>query len=141
MDRLASPGTGRLIDMRRVAFRLLWFAFALLAAGPLRAATPTPPVDVSDRVAHLRELLASEQGAAILDLLGDPRVRQSIVQEADSTTHGSLPASAGEMMDDVLGGLRTRLWSILTELHEIPDQIAQVVDRTRAQLSAPERLR
>jgi small-conductance mechanosensitive channel len=128
--------------MRLMAFRLLLSAFVLLAAGPLRAAPPTPPAEVPERVAHLRELLASEQGAAILDLLGDPRVRQAIVQDPDSTTHGGSPsATAGEMMDDMLAGLRTRLWNILAELHQIPDQLAQVLDRTRAQLPASERLR
>jgi small-conductance mechanosensitive channel len=128
--------------MRLMAFRLALFAFVLLAAGPLRAAPPTPPAEVPDRVAQLRELLGSEQGAAILDLLGDPRVRQAIMQDPDSTVHGGSPAAtAGEMMDDVLGGLRIRLWNILAELHQIPDQMAQVLDRTRAQLPAPERFR
>ena len=142
MGRSAPPRAGRLIDMRLMAFRLLLSAFVLLAAGPLRAAPPTPPAEVPERVAHLRELLASEQGAAILDLLGDPRVRQAIVQDPDSTTHGGSPsATAGEMMDDMLAGLRTRLWNIPAELHQIPDQLAQVLDRTRAQLPASERLR
>jgi small-conductance mechanosensitive channel len=128
--------------MRLIASRLALFAFVVLAAGSLRAATPTPPADVPERVAHLRELLGSEQGAAILDLLGDPRVRQAIMQDAASTTQGGSPsATAGEMMDDMLGGLRTRLWNILTELHQLPEQVGQVLDRARSQLSAAERLR
>jgi hypothetical protein len=107
--------------MRLMAFRLPLFAFVLLAAGPLRAAPPTPPAEVPERVAHLRQLLASEQGAAILDLLGDPSVRQAIMQDSDSTTHdGSPSATAGEMMDDMLGGLRTRLWNILAECNCSP---------------------
>jgi hypothetical protein len=110
MGRFAPPGAGRLIDMRLIAFRRPLFAFVLLAAGSLRAAPPTPPTGVPERVAHLRELLASEQGAAILDLFGDPRIRQAIVQDSDSTMHGSSPsATAGEMLDDMLGGLRIRL--------------------------------
>ena len=110
MGRFASPRAGRLIDMRLMAFRLPLFAFLLLAAGPLRATPPSPPAEVPERVAHLRELLASEQGAAILDLLGDPRVRQAIMQDPDSTTHsGSRSTTAGDMMDDMLGGVRTRL--------------------------------
>jgi len=123
-------------------FRLTLLAILLLAAGSLRAAPPEPPPDVAERVAHLRELLASEQGAALLDLLGDKRVRQAIVQAADATTRGGASsATAGEMMDDVLGGVRARLWSILAELAQMPDQLAQVLDRTRAQLPASERLR
>src|SRR4029077_13334671 len=125
MVRFASPRAGRLIDMRLMAFRLPMFAFVLLAAfafvllaaGSVRAAPPTPPAEVPERVAHLRELLASEQGAAILDLLGDPRVRQAIMQDPDSTRQGGSPsATAGEMMADMLGGLRIRLWNILADL-------------------------
>jgi small-conductance mechanosensitive channel len=150
MVRFASPRAGRLIDMRLMAFRLPMFAFVplaafafvLLAAGSVRAAPPTPPAEVPERVAHLRELLASEQGAAILDLLGDPRVRQAIIQDPDSTPQdGSPSATAGEMMADMLGGLRTRLWNILADLNEIPDQMTQVLVKTRAQLPIPERLR
>ena len=119
--------------MRLMAFRLPMFAFVLLAAGSVRAAPPTPPAEVPERVAHLRELLASEQGAAILDLLGDPRVRQAIMQDPDSTPQGGSPsATAGEMMADMLGGLRTRLWNILADLNQIPDQMAQVLDKTRS---------
>jgi small-conductance mechanosensitive channel len=128
--------------MRLLAFRLLLLAFVLLAAGSVRAASPTPAAEVPERVAHLRELLASEQGAAILDLLGDPRVRQAIMQDPAGAAHGGSPsATAGEMMDDVLGGLRARLWNILAELNQIPDQLAEVVGRTRAQLPTQERLR
>ena len=125
-----------------MAFRFALFTIVLLAAGPVHAASSTPPAEVPERVAHLRELLASKQGAAILDLLGDPRVRQAVMQDPDNTPHGSAPsATAGEMMDDVLDGLRTRLSNILAALKQIPDQMAQVLDRTRAQLPAPERLR
>ena len=142
MGRLASSEAGRLIDMLLMTLRLSLFAFVLLAAGSLRAAPPTPPAEVPERVVQLRELLASEQGAAILNLLGDPRVRQAIIQDQDGTTHGdSPPATAGQMMDDMLGGIRSRLWNILAELNQIPDQMAQVLDRARAQLPVPERLR
>jgi hypothetical protein len=105
MGRFASPGAGRLIDMRQRAFRLPLLTFVLLAAGPLCAAPPTPPAKEPERAAHLRELLASEQGATILDLLGDPRVRQAIMQDPDSTTHGgATSATTGEMVDDMLDG-------------------------------------
>jgi small-conductance mechanosensitive channel len=142
MGRFASPGASGLIDMRLMALRLPLFAFVVLAAGSLHAASPTPPAEVPERVAQLRELLASQQGAAILDLLGDARVRQAIMQNPDSSTHSdSASTTAGEMMDDMLGGLRTRLWIILAELTQIPDQMAQVLDRTRAELPVTERLR
>jgi small-conductance mechanosensitive channel len=132
--------------MRLMASRLPLFAFVLLAAGiPVAAMSqpppPTPAAAVPGRVAQLRELLASEQGAAILDLLGDPRVRQAITQEPDSTTPGPQSATAGAMMDDMLRGIRTRFRDILAELRQIPDELAQVLDRTRAQLPVPERFR
>lgn len=102
---------------------------------------------MQQRVAELRELLESEQGAAIPDLPGDPRVRQAIMQDPgsttpDSTTQGDAPsATAGEMMDDMLSRLRTSLGNILAGLHLIPAQMAVVLDRTRAQVPASERLR
>ena len=52
MGRLASPGPRRLIDMRLMVFWLPWFASMLLAAGPLRAAPPTPPAQMPERLAH-----------------------------------------------------------------------------------------
>src|SRR5262249_42319350 len=123
------------------AFRLPLIAFVLLAAGSLCAAQPAPPANVPERVAQLRELLASGQGAAILDLLGDPRVRQAILQDPGGTAPRAPPSmTAGEMMNGMLGGLRTRLSNILAELHLIPDQLSQVLDRTREQLPARERL-
>jgi hypothetical protein len=67
--------------MRPMLNRLLILPIVLilLGPGPLRADTSQP--DPSGRVAQLRALLASEQGAAILDLLGDPKVRQAIIQD------------------------------------------------------------
>jgi len=125
-----------------MAFPVLFCASILVAAGTARAAPSTHPAEVPGRVAQLRELLASEQGAAMLDLLGDPSVRQAILQDPDGTMHGvSSSATAGEMMDEMLDGLRARLRNILVELSQIPDQMVQLLDRTRAQLPAPERLR
>ena len=125
-----------------MAVRLSLFALVLFAAGSARAAPPTPPPEMAQRVAQLRALLDSETGAAMLDLLGDPRVRQAIMQDPAGTAHGATPAvTAGEMMDDTLSRLRTRLGNILAALHQIPGQMAEALDRTRAELPAPERLR
>jgi small-conductance mechanosensitive channel len=138
---LAPPEVGRLSDIRLAAFRLPLLALLLLASGSVRAASLTPPPEVPERVAYLRELLASQQGAAILDLLGDPEVRQAIMRDpAGATNAGAPSATAGEMMDDMLGGVRTRLRNILMELHEIPEQTVRVLDLTRAQLPPPERV-
>src|SRR5262249_54915895 len=118
-----------------IAFRLLLLEFLLLAAGSVCAAPPTPPAQGPERASYLRELLASDQGAAILDLLGDPQVRQAIMRDPVYTTRGgSLSATAGEMMDVMLKGLRTRIWNILSESNQIPDQMSEVLRRTRAQL-------
>src|SRR6185312_8744029 len=70
---------------RLMSFRFALFAIVLLAAGPVGAASSTPPAEVPERVTHLRELLASQQCAAILDLLGDPRVRQAVTQDPYNT--------------------------------------------------------
>ncbi len=142
MGCFTSAGHNQLSDMRLMMFRLLSLALLLLAAGSVQAAPAMSPADVPEQVAHLRELLASEQGAAILDLLGDPRVRQAITQNADGTTPVN-PSSttAGQMMDDVLGGLRTRLWNILAELTQIPDQLVQVLDEAGDRLPTRARVR
>lgn len=140
--RFAPPAAGRLTGSWLVAFRFALFGLVLLATVSAQAAPPTPSAEVQERAAHLRELLASEQGAQILDLPGDPRVRQAIMQDPDYTAHrDAQSATAGEMMDDTLDGLRARFQGIVAELTQIPDQMAQVIVSARAQFPPTERLR
>ena len=99
--------------MHQIVIRSLFLALVCLVGMlPLaaRAADDTSAADVAARVDQLRDLLATDRGAAILDLLGDPRVRQAILQ--DPGTPPSAPhsaATAGEMMDTTLSRVRLRL--------------------------------
>jgi moderate conductance mechanosensitive channel len=109
-----------------------------------RAADDIPAAEVAARVDQLRDLLATDRGAAILDLLGDPRVRQAILQDP-----GTLPpprpsnatATAGEMMDTTLTRIRSRLWDIGAELGHIPTHLARVRDQTQVLLPGSDLLR
>ena len=66
--------------VRRSLFPALVSLVGLLPLAA-RAADDMPTADVAARVDQLRDLLATGRGAAILDLLGDPRVRQAILQD------------------------------------------------------------
>jgi len=127
--------------MRPMPNRLLMLPIVLIVLGPrtLRADVPQP-ADVSGRLTEFRALLATEQAGAILDLLGDPKVRQAIIQDPASV-EGAPPqqATAGEMMDDTLTNIRARLWQVVTRLAAIPSELAVV--SVRAQASGHELLR
>src|SRR5690349_2497983 len=119
--------------MRSLLNRLFILPIVLLLFGtaPLRADT-SDQGDLPGRVAQLRELLASGQGAAILDLLGDPKVRQAIIQDPTIVDEGrSQQITAGEMMDDTLTNIRARLWQVATRLAAIPGELAAVPVRTQ----------
>src|SRR5271166_1326839 len=128
------------MTMRLNPFRLMLLAVVLaVVATPVCAAQSAPSSDTEARVAQLRTLLSSDQGTAMLDLLGDPRVRQAILQQADAVTPREAGfATAGEMMDDALTGVRARLWGLATELTRVPDELAQAWARLRSQLPGSE---
>ncbi|MGC1409721.1 MAG: mechanosensitive ion channel domain-containing protein [Acetobacteraceae bacterium] len=101
-----------------------------------------PTADVAARVDQLRDLLATGRGAAILDLLGDPRVRQAILQDPGTpppAQHSS--ATAGEMMDTTLSRTRLRLWNIGAELGHIPSHLARVREQMQVLLPGSALLR
>ncbi len=128
-----------------MVFRTLLAALVCLVGMlPLaaRAADDTPTADVAARVDQLRDLLATDRGAAILDLLGDPRVRQAILQDP-GTPPPARPsdATAGEMMDVTLSRIRSRLWEIGAELGHIPSHLARVRDQTQVLLPGSALLR
>jgi small-conductance mechanosensitive channel len=126
--------------MRRI---LLPIAILVLATATLPArAASEPPADVAARIAQVRALLASPQGAAILDLLGDPRVRQALLQSPDPASGAApLPANAGQMMDTMLGSIRARLWRMTAELGNLPTALEQTWGGMREQLPLPELFR
>ena len=122
---------------------LLLLPFVCIAvAMPFFAAraAETSSADMQARVAQLRTLLSSDQGTTILDLLGDPRLRQAVLQDADPNTPNRVAAAtAGEMMDETLTGIRARLWNLAAELGHMPDELKRVW--YRMQLPGSELLR
>ena len=131
--------------MLTVPVRMLCLAVALAAAllpSPVMAAPGNRPYDSAARAAELRELLASDQGAAILELLGDPRVRQALLQGPGTPVpNRSANGTAGDMMDTMLGGIRVRLWSVASGLGRMPQDMAGVWTAARLALPGPELLR
>ena len=129
------------VTMLRTALCLLLLAFALRASGPLCAAPLTPAAGSAEHTAHSWGLPARQQDAVIPGLTGGARLPQAAMQIADNSQQVTpAPGMAGEMMDDMLGGLRARLWNILAELRRLPDQMAQVLERAQAQWPLSERL-
>jgi small-conductance mechanosensitive channel len=126
--------------MRCSICRTLLLPIVLIAVrpGPVLADT-APAADAAARVAELRELLGSPQGTAILDLLGDPSVRQAIAQPpAPPTAGASERTTAGEMMEGTLTGVRVRLGRLAAEFAGIPQEMAAVRARMQVLLPGPE---
>jgi small-conductance mechanosensitive channel len=126
--------------MRCMICRTLLLLIVLIAVRPGAVLAGTPQAaNAAGRVAELRELLASQQGAAILDLLGDPNVRQAIAQEpAANAVFGLERATAGEMMEGTLTGVRTRLGHLAAEFAALPEELAAVRSRMQVLLPGPE---
>ncbi len=128
--------------MRTPSLRLFLIAAAVLLPLAARAQVNPPPADVAAQAAQLRALLASDQGAKILELLGDPRVRQAVLQDSGSATpNGTESDTAGEMMDETLTSVRTRLWTLAHSLTRIPEELLHLSERVRSALPGSEPIR
>jgi moderate conductance mechanosensitive channel len=102
-----------------------------------RAAGQDTTEDTAARVAQLRALVSSDQGAAILDLLGDPRVRQALLQDAVPATElesKSTTATAGAAIESLLTGVRARVWGLASESANIPAETKLAWTRVRSEL-------
>jgi len=129
--------------MRTPILRLFLLVFAVLLPLAARAQVNPPPANVATQAAQLRALLASDQGAKILELLGDPRVRQAILQDSASALppDDAAAATAGEMMDETLTAVRTRLWTLANSLRSIPEELIRVSEHIRTALPGSEPIR
>jgi small-conductance mechanosensitive channel len=115
----------------------LLLAALLFAAPPAQAA----PDDVSDRAAQARTLLETPQGAALLDLLGDPAVRQQLLAAPAAPTPHAPPASSmGPMLDHTLSNTRQRIIDLGTQLRVLPAALSACWDRMSAAMPASRRL-
>jgi small-conductance mechanosensitive channel len=124
-------------SMLRPVLIILTVAIPLAA----QAAGQDPADNTAARVAQLRALASSDQGAAILDLLGDPKVRQALLQDpapAAAPEANSAAATAGQVIDSVLTGVRARLWGLGSETTSIPNETGRAWMRVRSQLPGAE---
>jgi small-conductance mechanosensitive channel len=93
----------------------------LLATSPAWASSD----DVSARVAQARTLIATPRGTALLDLLGDPVVRQQLLIVPTDPAPVTAPAgSMGRQLDRLLGDVRERIIDLGTELRLLPAALA-----------------
>jgi moderate conductance mechanosensitive channel len=91
--------------------------------------------DVVDRAAQARSLMGSPQGAALLDLLGDPAVRQRLLSAPAAQGMPVVPASSvGQVLDHALGVLRGRFIDLETELRLMPAELRACLDRWHASM-------
>lgn len=123
--------------MLRTLLLILAVAIPLAA----QAAGQDPANNTAARVAQLRALASSDQGAAILDLLGDPKVRQALLQDptpAAAPDPNGAAATAGQVINSVLTGVRARLWGLGSETTSIPNETGHAWMRVRSELPGTE---
>ena len=117
--------------------RLLLAALLLGAPWAHAASGPAAPTDVSERTAQARVLLDTPQGATLLDLLGDPAVRERLMA-APTAPPTPAPAtnSVGRTLDRVLGDTRQRIIDLGTQLRVLPDGLRACWNRVSATMPA-----
>ena len=114
--------------------------WAQAASGP---ATPRSVAsgDVSDRAAQARALLDTPQGATLLDLLGDPAVRERLMAAPTAPPPpAAMTGSMGFMLDRVLGDTRHRIIDLGTQLRALPDALRACWYRVSATMPASDTL-
>jgi moderate conductance mechanosensitive channel len=135
MGRWGGGAIGRVSRPMCAAFLLL--AGLLLGAPWAHAASgPAASGDVSERAAQARALLDTPQGATLLDLLGDPAVRERLMAEPTAPPPASVSGSMGLMLDRILGDTRQRIIDLGTQLRVLPDALHACWDRVSATMPA-----
>lgn len=116
---------------------------ALLLATPRAFAASAPAVagDVSDRAGQARALLDTPQGAKLLDLLGDPAVRERLMAgpvapPPPAATTGSM----GFMLDHELADTRQRIIDLGPQLRALPAALRACWYRVSATMPASDTL-
>jgi len=112
---------------------------ALLVGAPLAHAASGAAAsgDVSDRAAQARALLDTPQGATLLDLLGDPAVRERLMAAPTAPAPpAAMTGSMGFMLNSVLGDTRQRIIDLGTQLRALPDALHACWDRVSATMPA-----
>jgi small-conductance mechanosensitive channel len=118
-----------------LAVLLLGTPWAHAASGPAASS------DVSERAAQARALLDTPQAATLLDLLGDPAVRERLMAApAAPPPPAAMTGSMGLMLDGVLGDTRQRIIDLGTQLRALPDALHACWDRVSATMPASDTL-
>ena len=142
-------GGGGAIGFALEATRVACLLLAVLLVGVPRAQAASGPTasnpavsgDVSERAARARALLDTPQGAALLDLLGDPAVRQRLIAAPDSPAPpAAMRGSMGFMLDRVLGDTRQRIIDLGTQLRALPDALRACWGRVSATMPVSDTL-
>jgi len=115
------------------------------APGAHASSGPAAPGDVSDRVAQARALIDTPRGETLLDLLGDPAVRERLMAAPTAPPPAAPPAAAmsgsmGFMLDRVLGHTRQRIIDLGTQLRALPDALRTCWGRVSTTMPASDTL-
>ena len=120
---------------------LLLAALLLGAPWAHAASGPAASGDVSERAAQARALLDTPQGATLLDLLGDPAVRERLMAAPTAPPPpAAMTGSMGFMLNRVLGDTRQRIIDLGTQLRALPDALHACWDRVSATMPASDTL-
>ena len=101
-----------------------------------------PPTTSQSAAAQARTLLETPQGAALLDLLGDPAVRQQLLAAPPAPAPHAAPTtgSMGRTLDHILSNTRQRIIDLATQLRVLPAALIACWDRMSAGMPASGRL-
>jgi small-conductance mechanosensitive channel len=131
----------------RVACAALMVLLVCAPGAQVQAQAPaqSQSEDVAARAAQARALLATPQGAALLDLLGDPAVRQHLIDApmgapvaAEQAAHRPV-GSMGPMLDRMLGDTREQIINLGTQVRLLPAALAGCWDELSALMPPPDR--
>ncbi len=126
---------------RGCAACLLLTALLLGASWAHAASAPAASDGVPERVAQARALLDTPQGATLLDLLGDPAVRERLLAAPTTPPLATPPpagmtGSMGFMLDRGLGDTRRRIIGLGTQFRALPGALNACWDRVSATMPA-----
>ena len=116
-----------------LAVLLLGASWAHAASGQTTSG-PEVSTNVAQRAAQARALLDTPQGATLLDLLGDPAVRERLMAAPAAPPPPAMTGSMGFMLNRVLGDTRQRIIDLGTQLRVLPDALRACWDRVSASM-------
>jgi moderate conductance mechanosensitive channel len=132
----------------RICAACLLLAALLVVVPRAHAQSPAETGDVSERAARAKALLDTPQGATLLDLLGDPAVRERLMASStappSATSSGTpgapMTGSMGFMLNRVLGDTRQRIIDLGFQFRVLPDALRACWGRVSATMPASDTL-